>query len=158
MGTGIVGSITGIAGAIMGYVSYKKSNQIKTLDLRIELKRAVENTIFEFKKLREQMQEGNKSRKAVAAAMGTFKSSVMDIWKKEFEIDQTSVKELANELPEEDTNYDHLDPKGLEAKLIELHRTQKKIQKLSEKYSEAMARDDEQRKQLREDMRARSRS
>ena len=99
MFTGIVGSITGIAGAIMGYVSYRKSNQIKALDLRIELKRAVENTIYDFHKLREQMEQGNKSRRAVASAIGAFHSGMMEKWNKEFENDQTTTNELASARP-----------------------------------------------------------
>lgn len=74
--------VTGIAGAIMGYVSYRKSSQIKALDLRIELKRAVVNT---------------------------FKSQL-------------------------------------------------RIQKLSGKYREAMAWDDEHRRQLREDRRSKAKA
>ncbi len=37
MVTGIVGAFTGIADAIMGYLSYKKSSSLKSLDLRLEL-------------------------------------------------------------------------------------------------------------------------
>jgi len=32
-----VGMVTGISGAIMGYISYRRSGQIKALDLRLEL-------------------------------------------------------------------------------------------------------------------------
>ena len=34
----IVGAITGISGAIMGYISYRKSNEIESLGLRLELR------------------------------------------------------------------------------------------------------------------------
>lgn len=149
------GMVTGIVGAILVYLGYRKSKQIKALDLRIELKRAVANIIFDFKNLREQMEKGNKSRMAVAAAMGFLNSGRMNKWKKGFEYDQKAANELAKELPDEDTYYDHLDTNELEAKLIESHKIQRKIQKLSEKYSEEITRDDEQRKQIRENMRSR---
>jgi hypothetical protein len=157
MVSGIVGSITGIAGAIMGYVSYRKSNQIKTRDLRIEVKQASVNTIFDFKKLCEQMVKGNTSRRNITAAKGMLKSSMMDIWKNQYELDQITANNLRKEIPAEATNYDNLNPKELEDKLIELHRMQSKIRNLSEKYSETMALDAEQGKQLREDKRAKSR-
>jgi len=155
--TSYVGMVTGIAGAIMGYVGYRKSNQIKALDLRIELKRAEADIIFSFKKLREQMDEGNKSRMRVLSAIGKFDSGMMEKWKDAFELDEIEINELANRLPDEYTNYDNLVPKELEAKLIESHKIQRNIQKLSKKYSEAMAWDDEQRKHLREDMHTRAR-
>ena len=41
MATGIIGAITGVAGMILGYVSYKHSNTLKSLDLRLELRKAV---------------------------------------------------------------------------------------------------------------------
>ena len=126
--TGAIGSATGIAGAILGYLGYKKSKQIKALDLRIESKRAVTDTIVDFEKLREQMKKGNESRKAVAAAMGFFSSSAMNQWKEEFASDQKAVRVLTKELPYENSNYDDLDEKGLENKLIESHRIQRKIQ------------------------------
>ena len=153
--TGIVGSLTGIAGAIMGYVSYRKSSQIKVLDLRIEVKRAVTNTIFAFNKLQEQMEKGNNSRKAVAAAIGMFNSGMMKKWKEELEADRETVNEIGKELPDENENYDNFNAKELETKLIELHGIQKKIQKISEKYSEAMIWDNERRKQHQADIHSR---
>jgi hypothetical protein len=156
MATGIVGAITGIAGAIMGYVSYKKSNQIKTLDLRIEVKRNLVNTIVDYKKLRELMVKGNTSRRNILAARGVLKSSMMDIWENQYKIDNVEADKLRKEIPAENTNYDNLDPKALEDRLIDLHRIQGRIKKLLEQYSEAIALDAEQHKQLREDMRVRS--
>ncbi|QNX60182.1 hypothetical protein [Acinetobacter seifertii] len=38
--TAIVGAITGIAGSIMGYISLQRLSKIKSLDLRLELKKA----------------------------------------------------------------------------------------------------------------------
>ncbi|NLD37823.1 MAG: hypothetical protein GX654_13230 [Desulfatiglans sp.] len=151
MVTGILGAVTGIAGAILGCMSYKKSNQIKALDLRIELKRALANTVYDFKKLNDQMTQGNKSRIAVSSAIGAFRSGMMEKWKKEFENDQETSYELSKEIPDENTDYDTLNTKGLETELIKLHRIQRRIQTLTEKYDAAMEWDNEQRKHLRED-------
>ena len=156
--TSYVGMITGIAGAIMGFVSIRKVKQIKALDLRIELKRAVANINSDFKKLLEQMIEGDKSRMAVSSAIRMLKSGNTKKWKDELEADQAAAKDLEKELPNEKANYDHLDPKGLEDKLIEAHKIHRKISNLSEKYHEAMKWDNEQRRNIREDMRARIKS
>jgi hypothetical protein len=154
--TSYVGMATGIAGAIMGFVSYRKSSQIKKLDLRIELRRAATDIHFDYKELLRKMEKGNKSRQAVAPAINAFNSGMMKKWNEDYESDQTVTKEIAKELPDDGINYDHLDDKGLEAKLIEIHRISKKIQTISERYVEAMAWDDQQRLQLREDRRSKS--
>jgi len=155
MFSGLIGTLTGIAGLIMGYVSYKKSNQIKKLDLRIELKRSIEDTTLDSKKLLEQMEKAFNSRIHVASATGRSDSGWKKKWKEEFEANQTKAYELANKLTEENTNYDQLDPKGLENKLIELHKIKINIHRLFEKYSETLAEDNEDRKHIREAMLAR---
>lgn len=155
MGSGIIGAITGVAGAIMGYISYKKSSQNKALDLRLELKRSVANINSDFKILHGQMIDGDKSRMRVSAAIGTLGSGNMVRWKQELEADQATSKAIEKELPSENLNYDILDPKSLEEKLIETHKTHQKITILSQKYREAMKWDDEQRRNIQENMRAR---
>src|SRR6266508_6461106 len=39
--TGLIGGITGIAGLVVGYIGYRRSQQIKALDLRLELRKQV---------------------------------------------------------------------------------------------------------------------
>lgn len=43
MVTGVIGAVTGVAGGILGYIGYRKTNEIKSLDLRIELKKELLN-------------------------------------------------------------------------------------------------------------------
>jgi hypothetical protein len=74
---GIIGSVTGIAGAIMGYVSYQRSNKFKTLDLYLELRKALNNFNSDVKKARELNDKANKSRLAVNAARGIGVSFVL---------------------------------------------------------------------------------
>ena len=37
--TGVIDAITGITGAVLGYAGYKRSREMKTLDLRIEVRK-----------------------------------------------------------------------------------------------------------------------
>ncbi|BDD94274.1 MULTISPECIES: hypothetical protein [unclassified Pandoraea] len=39
--TGYVGVVTGVAGMAMGFRGYRRSNQIKALDLRLELRKGL---------------------------------------------------------------------------------------------------------------------
>ena len=148
---GIVGTLTGIAGSIMGYISLKRSAQIKALDLRIELKRAEANVRSKHQSLRQLMNQANASRRKVASAKGLFSSSFMDKWNAELEADGKACEQLKTELANEPTDYDCLSSKELESKLIACHKTELKIQSLLDKYQASIANDSEQARQLQQD-------
>jgi hypothetical protein len=153
--TGIIGAITGISGAIMGYVSYRRSNNLKSLDLRIELRKSVNVAQSSLQQLAKLIECANRSRQAVASAMGRYQSGMMENWKQEVEADNNAVKTLLQNAPAPDTSYDDLTPKELESTLVEVHRLQVQIDELSKKYDAAVRADDEDRKHIREDARAR---
>ncbi|MBI3571110.1 MAG: hypothetical protein HY082_08405 [Gammaproteobacteria bacterium] len=154
MATGIIGAITGISGAIMGYVSYRRSNSLKSLDLRIELRKAINVAQSDLQQLEKLIEYANKSRERVASATGKFKSGMMEKWKQEVEADKSAVKQLFQNVPAADKSYDDLTPKALESTLVEVHRHQVQIDKLSKKYDTAVRADDEEQKHIREDVRA----
>ncbi len=155
MATGIIGAITGISGAIMGYVSYRRSNNLKSLDLRIELRKAINVAHLNLRQLEKLIEYAYKSRERVAAATGKFKSGMMEKWQQEVEADKSAVKQLFQNVPAADNSYDNLTPKALESTLVEVHRFQIHIDELSKKYDAALRTDDEERKYIREDVRAR---
>ena len=144
--TGIIGAITGIAGAIMGYVSYKRSNSLKSLDLRLQLRKCVTEVLASFSHLEELIEYSNESRQAVAAAKGTFNSGWMTKWKQDVESDKNSIRHLGETAPLADDNYDNLNSKDLESKLVEVHRLQVQVDALRKKYDDAVRADDEDRK------------
>lgn len=155
MSTGLIGAITGISGAIMGYVSYRRSNSLKSLDLRIELRKAINVAQSNLQQLEKHIVYANKSREAVAAATGRFKSGMMEKWKQEVEADKNAVKLLFQNAPAADETYDDLTPKELELTLVEVHRLQVQIDELRKKYDATVLADDEERKHIRDDVRAR---
>ena len=108
MATGIIGAITGISGAIMGYVSYRRSNNLKSLDLRIELRKSVNVAQSSLQQLAKLIEYANRSRQAVASAMGRYQSGMMEKWKQEVEADNNAVKILFQNAPAADTSYDDL--------------------------------------------------
>lgn len=155
MATGIIGAITGIAGAIMGYVSYKKSNSLKSLNLRLELRKAVNDLRSSLSRLGKLTEHANRSRQAVASATGKLGSGMMEKWRQEVEVDKNTAKQLFENTPAADKSYDDLTPKELESTLVEVHRLQIQVDELSKKYDAAVQADDEERKHIREDVRAR---
>jgi hypothetical protein len=153
--TGIVGAITGVAGAIMGYISYRRSASLKSLDLRLELRKAGNSVQEGLSQLEKLIEYANDSRKAVAAARGRFGSGMMVKWKQGVEVDKNVVKQLSQNAPSADENYDDLSPRELESKLVRIHRLQVQLDGLREKYDAAVRADDEERKHIREDAGAR---
>jgi len=158
MATGVLGAITGISGAIMGYISYRRSNSVKALDLRLELRRAVSEIDADLSNLGKLMDHANKSRQRVAAATGRAQSGAMVLWDKGFAEDKAKLETLLGKAPSSSESYDSLSPTDLESKLVAAHKLQGEISQLKEKYHASLAADDEERKEIREDMRARTRN
>src|SRR3972149_7954160 len=145
MVTGVIGAITGIAGAILGYIGYRRSNKLKSLDLRLELRKSISDAHTDLTQLRKLIDEANKSREAVMAARGMFRSGAMEKWKKEVEIDRGKIGELFRKAPKAGTTYDTLNAEELESELVAIHSLRGEINCFLEKYSNAISSDDEQR-------------
>jgi hypothetical protein len=155
MVTGIIGAITGITGAIMGYISYRRSNRLKSLDLRLELRRSISDLHSDINRLRKLIDNANGSRRAVMSAKGMFQSGAMEKWKNEVKADRTKIGELFKSAPDAESAYDTLDAGALESELVVVHKLSSEIKSFLDKYSDAIRFDDEQRRQIREDQRAR---
>lgn len=152
--TSYVGMVTGIAGAIMGCVSYRRINSMKSLDLRLELKKAINEVEIRIPQIEKLIEDTNKSRKAVASRTGRFYSGRMKRWEGEVKADKNKLAQLSESAPRSEENYDKLNPQELESKLIEVHKYQAQLKELKDKYDAAIRSDDEERKQIREDIRA----
>lgn len=75
--------------------------------------------------------------------------------KQDIEVDKNTVEQLSQNAPATDKNYDDLTPKDLESTLVEVHRFQVQVDELRKKYDAVVRADDEERKHIREDVRAR---
>lgn len=150
MVTGIIGAITGITGAIMGYISYRKSCNLKALDLRLELRKAVSDINLDLNKVRDLIEKANKSRHAVNAARG-IRGGATEKWSAEIKADRSATAALSQRAPKPESNNNTMDVKELEAELVSIHRLQGEIQRLADKYYEALRADENNRKELRAD-------
>jgi len=146
--TGVIGSISGIAGMVLGIVSYRRTNRIKQMDLRIELRRSVNKVTADLDTLSELLPYADKSRKAVAAATGN--SGALVVWTTAHEKDSAIIEPYRQSIKAMDTTYDNLTPEQLEAKLSEAHKLSLGIQKLMDKYRAALASDDKERDRLKD--------
>jgi hypothetical protein len=148
--TGIVGAVTGPAGCVIGWISYRRSQQIKKLDLRLELRKQMSGVRAEIEALPVLLEKAKASRSAVRAAMGRGQQSGDNlIWKDELEGDLKTAQALAGELPDPVETYRHSKPRELEDKLVDVDVLAAKAAQLRNKYQAALARDDEDRDYIR---------
>ncbi len=148
--TGIIGAITGPAGCVIGWISYRRSQQIKRLDLRLELRKQTSSVRADIEALPALLKRANSSRIAVSAAMGIGQqSSASLIWKRELENDLKTVQALAGELPDAMETYRHSKPPELEDKLVDVHALAARVTQLRNKYETALASDDMDRDRIR---------
>lgn len=155
MVSGIIGTITGIAGAIMGYISYKRSHQLKSLYLRLESKISINELNSSCGKLKGLISRANQSRITAAEASGRSRSGMMEQWKRDIEIDKNKIAELSKKILANNNSYESSKMKELESRLVEIHAAQCDINQMTEKYTTAIAEDDNQINHHREYMKHR---
>ena len=148
--TGIVGAITGLVGLVLGWTNYTRLQQIKALDLRLELRKLVSDVRADVEALPTLLERAQASRSAVRAAMGRGQQSGDNmIWKGELESDLKIVQALARELPDAKETYRRSKHQELENKLVEAHTLAAKVAQLRKKYETALASDDRDRDYIR---------
>lgn len=143
LATGIIGAITGILGSLMGYIAYRRSNEIKTSDRRLTLHELRNDAHFAAAKLLDLLPKALMSRRSELNRRGMFRSSVMDHYAEEHARDSKRAAELSQQVPPEDVNYNSMSLKQLEQKVVRLDRIKREIDELVSKYQDSI-RDDEQ--------------
>ena len=146
--TGVIGAVTGVAGSVLGYIAYRRSDQLKALDLRLELRKNVTLLISDASELLPLFEHAQRSKLAVAAATGMYKSGATEKWVSEYEVDKIAAIALIEKLPRADESFTELSPSNLESKLVEIHSQQDAISRLHKKYDESIAVDDRDRAQI----------
>jgi hypothetical protein len=149
--TGIVGAITGLAGFVLGWTNYRRLQQIKALDLRLELRKQVSDVRTVVEALPDLLERSRKSRSAVLAAKGLLQTGAFKIWKAALESDLKTAQALARELPDTDETYQRSKHQNLETKLVEVHALAVKAARLRDKYLTELASDDKEREHIRAD-------
>lgn len=147
--TGIIGAATGIVGAVTGLISYRRTETLKFLDLRLELKRLEFDLCSAVNELPNQINHAKQSRLAIFSATGRLRSGLAEKWNVEWANDRTTADEMIGQLPELDDDYSSLQTKILEQKLINAHRAMAEVKKLKDKYEYEILEDDKARDGIR---------
>jgi hypothetical protein len=144
-----------VAGFITAVAAYRRSINVKTLDLRIELRKAenaLRNTVD---KLPDVLRSAKQSHERVMAATGMALSGNMQSWSNEFSVDWSEWTRLHDGLPEQQ-DYSGLRDTELEEKLIEVDKLAIRANALQKKYESSYAADDVMRGKLRDEAAARA--
>mgnify|MGYP001188347961 CR=1 FL=1 len=145
---GLVGSVAGIYGAVMGHIAFSKSKKHKTLDLRLELQKSVNTFTDDRSQLRELIKESDISKQGIARAQGWSKSGRMDKWKRDVESDKNKVDTLTSESLDGSNDFQKLNERQLETRLVKVHSLQKSIDELKQKYKDSIDEDKETSKYI----------
>lgn len=139
----------GIVGTVSGCLAYRRTGQLKALDLRLELRKADSELRNLVHNLAPRMDYAKRSRERIAAATGGAHSGAMQIWLTEFEADLSSLQEMDAELPQSDESYRSESTATIESKLVMRHKSMIEARSLSAKYESSVAQDDKSRDSIR---------
>ena len=153
--TSYVGMASGVIGAIAGVIAYRRSNKIKSLDLRLELRKAVVELQASYSELDGLMDRSHRSRTNVSAARGRTGFGETEEWNRDVETDRATVAQLSEAIPNDGEEFKTLNAEELESKLVDIHKTQGEVNQIRDKYHAALLEDDRQRDHIMEDARVR---
>jgi len=148
--TSYVGMATGIIGAILGIVGFRRTTKIKELELRLELRKAASKASVDLQTLKELMPSVAKSHRHVCAALGTLNSGAMKLWEERYREDEKTLSDLLEKkAPRLAGDFQDSNSAALEAKVADVYQLQLQIQKMTDKYNAVLAADDADRTRIR---------
>ena len=133
--SGILGTLAGISGCIMGYISLRRNNHVKPADLRLELRQLVNQLGDDLSRTEKLLNVANEPRQIISAATGLRE---LMKWDEDFECDKRDFNEIKRLAPYLTKNYDGLEVVELEAKLLAARRLADQLARLQIKYASAV--------------------
>lgn len=143
----------GVIGTVSGCLAYRRTGQLKTLDLRIELRRTDVDLRHLVLNLPAKLEYAKRSYRAASAASGSYHSGATKKWLCDFEDDLLTLKALEDRLPAADDDYQSKDSSSMESEIVKRHKLLVEARELAAKYAESVASDDKRRENIREDIR-----
>ncbi len=132
--SGVAGLIFGVAGACLGYLGYRRSTDMKTIDLRLELRRSVVAARALLNEIPATVDKAMASRSSQQAAIGAFRSDAHKLWTNMANADRARLFALRENLPADEEEFDALSPRALECKIIEIEKMVREARFIRGKY------------------------
>lgn len=153
--TGYVGVVTGVAGMVMGFLGYRRSNDIKALDLRLELRKGLADAHLTASTVSTLVDSADRSRQSVLAATGRYQSGIRVAWEASVATDRTDIERLVTSLRDQTADFTEMPAEALEAEIVAVHRIKAALDSLASKYRDELAKDDRERARLQQEAAAR---
>ena len=148
LGLSVLGAVSGCLGTVLGWRGYRRAGKMKTLDLRLEL-RKVDAEIKSFVLgLPELLDRVKLSRESILAASGRAQSGAMQFCRDELRKDGERQQRLAQALPADDPDYRGYSPEALEQELVRRHAALGEAKWIASKYERWLADDNQARAQV----------
>lgn len=147
---GLIGAVTGCTGAVISYKNFKKVQKVKSLDLRIELRRTINEIRALLLEAENLLPRAYKSRLAVHSATGKLRSGATASWQTEYMKDLKSLEDINERFcrAEKHLNVDSYET--LEQKLDSIDQLKREILPIVSKYLETLKEDDKVRERIRD--------
>lgn len=139
----VAGIATGVTGMVYGIAASNKTKELKSLDLRIQLKTVDATLRLDASELPDLLTRADRSRMASFAADGLSRSGASQVWSQQHATDTEEVRTLSALLPSRSKDYTALTQHELEAELVATHELQLRVDRLSEKYDKGLTDDAE---------------
>ncbi|WP_413183382.1 hypothetical protein [Paraburkholderia sacchari] len=152
--TNYVGTATGLIALAVSIGAYRRSNQIKSLDMRIELRKVIGESHDSLNNLRSLIDYAAGSRRAVLAARGQGRSGAMQVWEQTLTTDRAEIERIAAALRSEDADFAALSQARLETELVAAYKLKTGLTNLVDKYRGEVTADNDARRQISEQVTA----
>jgi hypothetical protein len=146
-----IGAVTGVSGAMMGLIAFRRSGKFKAIDLRLKLRNAQSTLQSDADELGPLLAHAKMSHERISAATGALNSGATKHWIVEQAQDAANLGELEAEVRAFQKDCSKLRHLALESELVSAHKLQRKIDTLKDKYRRSLDQDDKQRSELRQD-------
>lgn len=145
LGLSVLGAVSGCLGTVLGWRGYRRAGKMKTLDLRLELRKAdteIKSLVLGLPGL---LDRAKLSRERILAANGRAQSGAMQFCHGELREDGEHQQRLAQALPADDPDYRGYPPEALEQELVRRHAALGEAKGIVSKYEGWLADDNQAR-------------
>lgn len=150
---GVVGTLTGIGGFVLAVLAFRRTGQLKALDLRLELRRCERSLRSDAGGIVQLLETAKASHTRLGAAQGNYRSGAMQHWLTEWATDLAVAESLVQQVAVLGTVNSAMSQAELETSLNAVQNLQHELAKLSGKYTDALSKDDVGRAQLQANQR-----
>lgn len=141
--------VCGVGGLALSYFAYRRSGQMKAIDLRLELRKIDADLHGLLKRLPARLDHTRGVHEAVSAMSGSHGSNAVEQWQVDWDADKKHLAQMAALLPPAHFDYQGLKPVELATQLVTRHEIFSRIKIIQEKYESSLAEDDRQREEAR---------